>query len=282
MPHVLDIESLGFSYPGRPPVCDGFEMHLEDGEIACLLGPSGCGKTTVLRCIAGLESIDAGRIVLHGQEVSRPGYTRAPEQRRVGVVFQDYALFPHLSVADNIAFGLRELRGRARDERVSELLAAVGLSAEAKKHPHELSGGQKQRVALARALAPRPQILLLDEPFSNLDVDLRERLSIEVRAILRHQRITALLVTHDQREAFAMSDMIGVMNHGRIEQDPGAADVDLDGVRRMLLHHRHVLVGRCVEHDGGRVLAHRGGPGSDAEPEGHSNRGSEVARWQAQ
>ena len=218
MPSVLDIESLGFSYPGRPPVCDGFELHLEDGEIGCLLGPSGCGKTTVLRCIAGLESIDAGRIVLHGEEVSRPGHTRAPEQRRVGVVFQDYALFPHLSVADNIAFGLRELRARARNDRVAELLSAVSLSAEGRKFPHELSGGQKQRVALARALAPRPQILLLDEPFSNLDVDLRERLSIEVRAILRHQGITALLVTHDQREAFAMADSVGVMRKGRIEQ----------------------------------------------------------------
>jgi iron(III) transport system ATP-binding protein len=218
MSRVLDVQSLRFAYPGRPPVCDGFELHLEDGEIGCLLGPSGCGKTTVLRCVAGLEAIDAGRILLRGEEVSRPGHTRAPERRGVGVVFQDYALFPHLSVADNIAFGLRGARGRERDDRVSELLSAVGLGPEAKKFPHELSGGQKQRVALARALAPRPQLLLLDEPFSNLDVDLRERLSIEVRAILRHQGITALLVTHDQREAFAMADSVGVMRKGRIEQ----------------------------------------------------------------
>ncbi|QJR10880.1 Spermidine/putrescine import ATP-binding protein PotA [Usitatibacter rugosus] len=218
MPFALDVESISFSYPGSGPVADGFTLRLEDGEIGCLLGPSGCGKTTVLRCVAGLEAIDAGEIRLHGAVVSRPGMTQAPETRRVGVVFQDYALFPHLTVEGNVAFGLRGAAKASRAERVRELLAAIGLEAWATRYPHELSGGQKQRVALARALAPRPQLLLLDEPFSNLDVDLRERLSLEVRSILKAQGMTALLVTHDQHEAFAMADAVGVMRRGRVEQ----------------------------------------------------------------
>ncbi len=215
---ALDIDAIRFAYPGYGPVADGFSLRLEDGQIGCLLGPSGCGKTTVLRCIAGLEAVAAGEIRLHGDTVSRPGFTLAPEARRVGVVFQDYALFPHLTVEGNVAFGLRGAARNSRFTRVRELLDAVGMAHSAKKYPHELSGGQKQRVALARALAPRPQLLLLDEPFSNLDVDLRERLSIEVRAILKAQGMTALLVTHDQREAFAMADGVGVMRRGKIEQ----------------------------------------------------------------
>ena len=218
MPLALDVASISFSYPGSGPVTDGFSLQLEEGQIGCLLGPSGCGKTTVLRCIAGLEAIDAGEIRLHGVAVSRPRETQPPEARRVGVVFQDYALFPHLTVAGNVGFGLRGTTPAARAERVRELLASTGLEAWSKRYPHELSGGQKQRVALARALAPRPQLLLLDEPFSNLDVDLRERLSIEVRSILNAQGMTALLVTHDQHEAFAMADAVGVMRRGRVEQ----------------------------------------------------------------
>ena len=221
MSNALDIEKICFEYPGHGPVCWGFSLSLADGDIGCLLGPSGCGKTTVLRCIAGLEPVQSGEIRLHGQVMSRPGMTAPPEARRVGFVFQDYALFPHLSIADNVGFGLRGLARRERDSRVAELLAAVGMGSSGDKYPHELSGGQMQRVALARALAPRPQLLLLDEPFSNLDVELRERLSLEVRAILKGLGITALLVTHDQHEAFAMADYVGVMNEGVVEQwDP--------------------------------------------------------------
>ncbi len=218
MANALEIEKLCFEYPGHGPVCWGFSLELADGDIGCLLGPSGCGKTTVLRCVAGLEPIEGGEIRLHGQVVSRHGMTAPPEARRVGFVFQDYALFPHLSVAANVGFGLRGLAPRERDTRVRELLETVGMGSAAGKYPHELSGGQMQRIALARALAPRPQILLLDEPFSNLDVELRERLSIEVRSILKSLEITALLVTHDQHEAFAMADYVGVMNQGVVEQ----------------------------------------------------------------
>ena len=218
MAAALEIDAIDFGYPGHGPVCRGLSLALQEGEIGCLLGPSGCGKTTVLRCIAGLEPVDGGEIRLHGQVVSRRGRTAPPEQRRVGFVFQDYALFPHLSVADNVGFGLRGLDAARKKARVDELLAAVGMPAAGTRYPHELSGGQMQRVALARALAPRPQLLLLDEPFSNLDVELRERLSLEVRAILKRLGATALLVTHDQHEAFAMADCVGVMNAGAIEQ----------------------------------------------------------------
>jgi iron(III) transport system ATP-binding protein len=221
MSSALEIEKICFEYPAHGPVCWGFSLSLADGDIGCLLGPSGCGKTTVLRCIAGLEPVQSGEIRLHGQVMSRPGRTAPPEARRVGFVFQDYALFPHLDIAANVGFGLRALPRRERDARVDELLSAVGMASSGNKYPHELSGGQMQRVALARALAPRPQLLLLDEPFSNLDVELRERLSIEVRSILKGLGITALLVTHDQHEAFAMADYVGVMNAGVVEQwDP--------------------------------------------------------------
>lgn len=197
---------------------DGVSLSVGQGELLCLLGPSGCGKTTVLRAIAGFESLQDGRIVLGDRELSRAGYTSAPETRHVGVVFQDYALFPHLSVWDNIAFGLRKLLLAERKKRVDTLLSLVGLASHARQYPHELSGGQQQRVALARALAPRPDLLLLDEPFSNLDVDLRERLALEVRDILKELGTTAVLVTHDQHEAFAIADHIGVMQNGEIVQ----------------------------------------------------------------
>ncbi len=203
---------------GAHTVVDGIGFRLETGSIACLLGPSGCGKTTLLRCIAGFEDIAGGEIRIHGEPVSRPGSRVPPERRQVGMVFQDYALFPHLAVAANVAFGLDRASEAERRQRVDELLATVGLAGQGHKFPHELSGGQQQRVALARALAPRPQLVLLDEPFSNLDVDLRERLSIEVRDILKSEGMTAILVTHDQHEAFAMADEIGVMHEGRIQQ----------------------------------------------------------------
>lgn len=199
-------------------IVHGLSFALTRGEIGCLLGPSGCGKTTVLRAIAGFEAVQGGRITLGGRELSRPGYTAPPETRQVGVVFQDYALFPHLSVWDNIGFGLRKLIRSERKARIDKLLSLVGLTSHARQYPHELSGGQQQRVALARALAPRPDLLLLDEPFSNLDVDLRERLALEVRDILKELGTTAILVTHDQHEAFAIADHIGVMQNGQIMQ----------------------------------------------------------------
>nr|WP_241673041.1 ABC transporter ATP-binding protein [Lacisediminimonas profundi] len=199
-------------------VVHGLSFSLPRGEIGCLLGPSGCGKTTVLRAIAGFENLIDGRILIGGQELSNSRSTAPPESRHVGVVFQDYALFPHLSVAENVGFGLRKLSTGERADRVQQLLSMAGLRNHASKYPHELSGGQQQRVALARALAPRPQLLLLDEPFSNLDIDLRERLAGEVRDILKELGTTAVLVTHDQHEAFAIADQIGVMQSGRIVQ----------------------------------------------------------------
>ena len=182
----------------------------------CLLGASGCGKTTVLRCIAGFERVAEGEIRLDDTIVSRSGYRLPPESRRIGMVFQDYALFPHLTVAHNVSFGLRGVDGAARGSRVNELLDIVGLAGLGHRYPQELSGGQQQRVALARALAPRPSVMLLDEPFSNLDVEMRERLSIEVRDILKSQNTTAILVTHDQNEAFTFADEIGIMHAGQI------------------------------------------------------------------
>ena len=203
---------------GRQTIVDGVDFRLESGQIACLLGPSGCGKTTLLRCIAGFEEIAGGEILLHGETVSRAGQRLAPEKRRIGMVFQDYALFPHLTIEQNVAFGLGRTQQEDQNLRVRQLLATVGLHGQGNKYPHELSGGQQQRVALARALAPRPELILLDEPFSNLDVGLRERLSIEVREILKREGSTAIMVTHDQNEAFAMADEIGLMIDGRIQQ----------------------------------------------------------------
>ena len=213
----LQVENLQHAY-GAQEVVRGLSFSLARGVIGCLLGPSGCGKTTVLRCIAGFEGIGAGEIRIAGRVVSGSGVMLPPEKRRIGMVFQDYALFPHLDVAGNIAFGLHGMAREERTARVQELAQLVGLSAALDKYPHEISGGQQQRVALARALAPRPELLLLDEPFSNLDVDLRERLSLEVREIIKASGATAVLVTHDQQEAFAMADEIGVLQGGRIQQ----------------------------------------------------------------
>ncbi|WP_245703896.1 ABC transporter ATP-binding protein [Modicisalibacter muralis] len=191
---------------------------LNRGDICCLLGPSGCGKTTLLRAIAGFEPVANGSIELDGERLSDPNTLVAPEKRQVGMVFQDYALFPHLSVADNIAFGLRRLTAGQRRVRVDELLELVELAHLAQRYPHELSGGQQQRVALARALAPQPRLLLLDEPFSNLDVELRRQLSQEVRQILKQLGISAIMVTHDQQEAFALADQVGVLHGGHLHQ----------------------------------------------------------------
>jgi iron(III) transport system ATP-binding protein len=214
---LLEIHNLSHAY-GDYEVVRGLTFSLPRGAIGCLLGPSGCGKTTVLRCIAGFEAVQEGEIRLSGRVVSKRDFALPPEKRRIGMVFQDYALFPHLRVADNICFGLQGLPRQARDARLAELADLVGLASLLQKYPHELSGGQQQRVALARALAPRPELLLLDEPFSNLDVELRERLSLELREIIRASGATAILVTHDQHEAFAMADEIGILHEGRIQQ----------------------------------------------------------------
>ena len=215
----LALSQLDIQYPGRDtPAVQGVNLGLRKGDIGVLIGPSGCGKTTLLRAVAGLEPVSAGKILLSGRVVSAPGQTEPAERRRIGMVFQDYALFPHMDVARNVGFGLNHRPLAERQQRVREVLALVGLVGAEKNFPHELSGGQQQRVALARALAPRPDLLLLDEPFSNLDVDLRERLAHEVRNILKAANATALLVTHDQLEAFAIGDVIGVMHQGQLQQ----------------------------------------------------------------
>jgi iron(III) transport system ATP-binding protein len=217
MSAMFQISEVCVSY-GDVPVLRDLSLHVNKGDLGCLLGPSGCGKTTTLRAIAGFEPVTRGRIVIDGRTVSEPGRTVAPERRRVGMVFQDNALFPHLSVDGNVGFGLRGLSRTQRRARVDEMLDVVGLQGLGRRYPHELSGGQQQRVALARALAPRPAVVLLDEPFSSLDADLRERLTREVRQILREQAITAFLVTHDQNEAFTLADTLGVMREGRLLQ----------------------------------------------------------------
>jgi iron(III) transport system ATP-binding protein len=204
--------------PRDPPAVDALSLHVEAGEILALLGPSGCGKTTTLRLIAGFDLPDRGVIELRGQPVAGPGWAVPPEARGVGMVFQDYALFPHLTVADNVAFGLVRFERAARARRVAEVLELVGLAGLARRYPHELSGGQQQRVALARALAPAPALILLDEPFSNLDADLRATMREEIRKILRLTGTTAVFVTHDQQEAFTVADRVGVLHAGRLEQ----------------------------------------------------------------
>ena len=213
---VLSLLGVGHRY-GKVPTFSDLDLALASGEVCCLLGPSGCGKTTALRCIAGFERVAAGSISIDGNLVSHAdGRHVPPERRRIGMVFQDLALFPHLTVARNVAFGIED-RSRAA-KRVAEMLAAVSLEWAAERLPHELSGGQQQRVALARALAPAPRLLLLDEPFSSLDAGLREVLAADVRAILKAAGTTAVFVTHDQNEAFALADRIAVMNEGRIQQ----------------------------------------------------------------
>lgn len=217
MSRILDIENLECRYD-QLSVVKGFDLALTEGEIGCLLGPSGCGKSTVLRAIAGFQEVQQGTIKLNNVTVSSTQTSLVPEKRKVGMVFQDYALFPHLSVEANIGFGLHKLQKSEREAKVSRMLELVSLGDLAKRFPHELSGGQQQRVALARALAPEPQLILLDEPFSNLDAELRKKLSLDVRRILKELNISAILVTHDQQEAFAVSDNVGVIKDGHILQ----------------------------------------------------------------
>lgn len=216
-PPLLELTGIACGYGGQRVVQD-LSLGIQPGELACLLGPSGCGKTTVLRAIAGFEPLSAGAIRWQGREVSAPGHTEPPERRGMGMVFQDYALFPHLTVVQNICFGVRRRPAAEQQQCARRLLELCHLTGLERRYPHELSGGQQQRVALARALAPRPALVLLDEPFSSLDVSLRESLSAEVRAILQAEGAACLLVTHDQHEAFALGERVGVMRAGRLEQ----------------------------------------------------------------
>jgi iron(III) transport system ATP-binding protein len=214
---LLKLDDLVCRY-GELTAVDGLSLRLRRGEIGCLLGPSGCGKTTVLRAVAGFEPVCSGAIQLDGREIASPVRGLPPDRRGIGMVFQDYALFPHLSVGHNVAFGLRGLPRRERRAVAARLLDLVGLGGLDDRYPHELSGGQQQRVAVARAVAPRPRLVLMDEPFSNLDVDLRERLGSDIHRLLKDQGIAALFVTHDQHEAFLIGDRIGVMKDGRLLQ----------------------------------------------------------------
>ncbi len=215
---LLDIKALDCCYPNQT-VIHQLSLALAQGDLAALIGPSGCGKTTLLRAIAGFVNACSGSIQLNGTIISAPHVHLAPEKRQIGMVFQDYALFPHLTVEQNIAFGLRTSTSQRNSKaRVAELLSLTDLTLLAKRYPHELSGGQQQRVALARALAPEPALILLDEPFSNLDVELREKLCPEVRNILKQTGASAIMVTHDQQEAFNFAEYVGVLHQGHLLQ----------------------------------------------------------------
>lgn len=214
---MLELHSLTVRY-GRLAAASEVSLRLDPGQIGCLLGPSGCGKTSILRAIAGFLSPASGAIHIGGADMGHGHSMVPPEQRQVGIIPQDLALFPHLTIRQNVGFGVSHLDREQRRARVVELLSLTGMLEYAASYPHQVSGGQQQRVAIARALAPRPRLLLLDEPFASLDPKLRESLPRELRRVFRAEQVTALLVTHDQNEAFAMSDMVGVMHDGRLEQ----------------------------------------------------------------
>ncbi len=214
---IIELRNITKMY-GITPAVEELSFTVEEGEIFAVLGPSGCGKTTTLRLIAGFEKPDEGEIILEGRTVADSNTFVPAEKRRIGMVFQDYALFPHLTVKENISFGLKGLTQIEKDSVVTNMLDFVGLRGLENRYPYSLSGGQQQRVALARALAPRPITVLLDEPFSNLDTDMRTQMREEMIRILRKSRTTTILVTHDQEEAFAMADRVAVMNRCRIEQ----------------------------------------------------------------
>ncbi len=215
MTALVQVDKISRDYNGTRVVAD-VSFRMQEGEILCLLGPSGSGKTTLLRLLAGLEQPDAGRFLFDGRDMS----TVAPHKRHLGMMFQEYALFPHKNVGDNIRFGLEMLRwsGDRQQQRVREMLNLVGLKDMEKRRIDELSGGERQRVALARSLAPQPRLLLLDEPLGSLDRVLRDRLAEEIRSILKSQQVTAVFVTHDQAEAFAVADTIAILRRGHLEQ----------------------------------------------------------------
>ena len=277
----LQIDQVEVRYPGAARAAvQGASLALNAGDIGVLIGPSGCGKTTLLRAVAGLEHVSSGEIRLASELVSSARVDVPPEQRRIGMVFQDYALFPHLDVARNVGFGLRHLNAADRASRVAQVLALVDLAGSEQRFPHELSGGQQQRVALARAMAPAPRLLLLDEPFSNLDVDLRERLAHELRGILKAAGATALFVTHDQLEAFAIGDQIGVMHDGHLHQWDDAYSLYHRPATRFVadfIGHGVFVPARIVHRGGGAQVETPLGvlgnltdcPLPDAYPDGH-------------
>lgn len=269
---MLELRGIAKRF-GAVIAVDDFSLAVPDGEIVALLGPSGCGKTTVLRIVAGLERPDVGRVFLAGRDAT----DWPPEKRGVGLVFQSYALFPHLSVGANVAYGLRSRRGE-RKARVRELLGLVGLSGYERRRPHQLSAGQQQRVALARALAPKPRVLLLDEPLSALDAALRKNLRAELRALLGKLGMTALYVTHDQEEALALADRVAVMRAGRLEHV--APPEELYNRPRTpfvaaFLGRANLWPGRLVSVDGNRALVEVAGERIPAE-RGESREGGEV------
>ncbi len=217
-PIVLEMKNVACSYEAGSLALENISFSVRKGDIICLLGPSGCGKTTTLRAVAGFESVSCGEIKLNGETVSATDRHVPTERRRVGMVFQDYALFPHLTIQDNVGFGLPRVTTTNRRDLIDEMLSLTGISELAGRYPHSLSGGQQQRAALARALAPQPVLLLLDEPFSNLDPETTHRMRVELLRLLKKTQTTAVLVTHDHEEAFAMADRVAVLNNGKLEQ----------------------------------------------------------------